>query len=791
MKLKTPKLKAPHLRRFSWKALPIFAIISLLASVGYLAFTPIPQTFAQDEVAQTAKYLPADTQLYFMLTKPDEAGMETLEELWNNWWQDPAFQHLWEEMMAEWGEEVSFIEDNVLPYLDKEIALGMRNFAAIADEGMPDVIIFVGTNYPTGSLAFVNSILEAVGEEQIVPTGTYDGIDVYYDDTAGIYIAFPEDYIIASLSQDFLEECLDLYLGTTPVEDSLYNTDNFADALDHIGSLGMFYCDVDSLWDAIAAAMGLTPEEIAAIAPYIPAYIAGSLSYTANGISTTVYCPLPEGITMPTGIGDDPLYAAEAIPGNALLYMSSEDMNAWWGYYSGIIAETENWDAIGEMLVEMGIIQPDEWPASFDEAKAWLNDFLGIDIDTDIFGWMTGEYAFALLPLDLEAMNGEDAYCPDFLILFEVENQSQVQAKLTVLFAAINAFIPDDPLQISTTTIGGVSAILLTNDAIAEVGASPGCLFLDVGSPTYLIIGSTTGALEAAVSAHANHTSLSYQEGYQGVLSMLPESKMGLTYINIHEIMDMVVSQMSDEEKAEFDATAGRFLAPLYAFGWSGTLVGEVGEEGMSMNTALYVTPSREFAVTEDDVGTTLELPEQTKDLGFIDPNLGNCASDIDVEILGCEEGSNIETRMVREYTDDIRSAFVLAATDAGLNLDDVAYVVEVDKTNLTAADIGTATITMKVGKDWADSYGIDNIKIFHIDDEGNCQILDTTFVGYEGDYAVFQAESPGLSTFGLVATSLPQAAKSWWSSYWWVVPIIVTVAIIIGVNVWRRRRTI
>jgi hypothetical protein len=69
--------------------------------------------------------------------------------------------------------------------------------------------------------------------------------------------------------------------------------------------------------------------------------------------------------------------------------------------------------------------------------------------------------------------------------------------------------------------------------------------------------------------------------------------------------------------------------------------------------------------------------------------------------------------------------------------------------------------------------------------------MLDTTFGGYEDDYAVFQATSPGLSTLCLGATSLSQAAKGWWSSYWWVVPIIVVSAIIIGVNVWCRRRAI
>ena len=51
MKLKRSKLRVPHLHRPSWKVFPILVIISLLTSVGYLAFAPATPAVAQDEVA--------------------------------------------------------------------------------------------------------------------------------------------------------------------------------------------------------------------------------------------------------------------------------------------------------------------------------------------------------------------------------------------------------------------------------------------------------------------------------------------------------------------------------------------------------------------------------------------------------------------------------------------------------------------------------------------------------------------------------------------------------------------
>ncbi|PIU56283.1 MAG: hypothetical protein COS88_03045, partial [Chloroflexi bacterium CG07_land_8_20_14_0_80_51_10] len=83
--------------------------------------------------------------------------------------------------------------------------------------------------------------------------------------------------------------------------------------------------------------------------------------------------------------------------------------------------------------------------------------------------------------------------------------------------------------------------------------------------------------------------------------------------------------------------------------------------------------------------------------------------------------------------------------------------------TNLqNTTDIGTASITMKVGADWVKAHGgADAVKIFRYDpDTGEKQILETNFRGYDAKgRAIFKGFSPGgLSIFALVALAAPPA---------------------------------
>ncbi len=770
-KLKPGRWGLKGVRQISWQALLLLVMASLLISLVSLGLPAA--VLAQHEGEQTAKLLPPDTDLYFTINL-DPSGDQSAK-FWtflNNWWQDPNVQAKWTEFMSDIDDESAInIEEDVLPWLGPEIAMGMRNLVPAGGEE-PEMILFIGTMDKEASDAFffdkwVPFIAGGSEELPTGPSGDYNGIDILYVPETGNYHAFPEEYIMWSNNQTFLEESLDL-ISTPNVSASLAGTPNFQDAQAALPAerVGMFYCNCESIWGQIVAQ--IPPEGqplIEAFSDYVPSCFAASIYFTSNGISTTVYYPLPEGMTLPT---TEPhlLQSTKIVPGDALLFSSAQDMNASWQQIRSLIAE--NWEAfpfhIEEPDLPEGMTMDDI--ASLDAIIGWIDQEIGINVDSDIFGWMTGEYAFALLPLTFGESGPE---FPDGLFLFEVENASEVQGHLTAIIGGINTIIEQstpegetpDTLQTSTTSIDGVNATLVTkvtNNAIAEAGLSPGYLFLDVDTTHYLVIGTTTGALEEAVKASKGEIpSLDDAEEYQGVLSLLPETKMSLGYFNISQILNTIVSQMptgemSEEELADFNLLLS--CIPLQcALGYSQSLV---DTDAVIMTGALYMLPPPLIEQGVPQGTSTVAIPEQLLDFSKskVNPDVGRCAVSIDVDIANAPAGANIKLTAMEELSAEVTSGFELAATDAKLSIVNVAYGIRVDKTSLTADNIGTATITMKVNRNWADNYGIDNIKIFRISD-GTREVLPTTFSGYDGDYAVFVGTSAGgLSTFGLAAVS-------------------------------------
>ncbi len=448
---------------------------------------------------------------------------------------------------------------------------------------------------------------------------------------------------------------------------------------------------------------------------------------------------------------------------------------------------SDNWADIGE-ATGMG----EEWPASLNDALTQLQEQLGFNIDSDVFGWMNGEVSMVLLPLSFptseEVLIGEPVI-PDVLVLFEVSDTSAVQGHLTTIISGINTQIPNpaEQLQTSSTSIEGVSATMITNEAIAASGNSPGYLFLDTTDGThYLVIGSTTDALTEAVKAsQGSIASLDEAEEYQGVLSLLPDTKSSLSYFNITGILNAVASQiptytgMNSEEE---DFNLATSLIPLHcALGFSST----VTASGVAMTGALYLLPPPLFEqmIAEGMTGL-VEIAEQVTDFSYLDADVGEVAVGVDVNINNAPADANIKGTIVKVPAKETMSGFELAATDAGLSIEDVAYVLRVDKTNLGADNIGTATITMKVGRAWADKYGTDNVRIFRIGDDGTKEVLPTEFTGYEGDQAIFVGTSEhGLSCFGLAATSSPGGIN------WVLIGSIIVIALIVIFVLWRRRQ--
>lgn len=793
-------------RRISWRVLPLAVAASLLISL--LSLVLPAAALAQHEGEQTAKLLPSNTDFYLTVNL-DPSGDQSIK-FWtflNNWWQDPNVQAKWGELMnAVEGESNINIEEDVFPWLGPEIAMGMRNAIPASGVG-PEFIIIVGTMDKDASDAFFfDKLVPAMAEEgeefPTGPSGDYNGIDILYAPEEGTYWAFPEEHIMFSNSQIFLEESLDLIL-TPNLSASLAGTHNFQDAQAALpGRVGMFYCNFEHLWEQVVAQ--IPPEEqstIEAFSDYVPSCFAASIYFTGNGISTTAYYPLPEGMTLPT-TEPDLLQSAKIVPGNAMLFTSGQDVNASWQQIRSLIAE--NWADITADIEESNLPEGMTMDniASLDAVIGWIEGKVGVNINSDIFGWMTGEYACALLPF---TFGGNGLESSDGLLMFEVENTNEVQGHLTTIINGINTMIEQstpegetpDTLQTSTTSIEGVNATLVTNNAIAESGVlSPGYLFLDVDTAHYLVIGTTTDALEAAVKASKGEIpSLDEAEEYRGVLSLLPETKMSLGYFNLSQMLDTIVSQIpSGEMPEEFTSYIPLQCALGFSYALSDT-------DAVTVTGALYLLPPPliEQGVPQGKTGK-VEIPEQLLDFSKVDPNVGRCAVNIDVDITKpAPAGANIKVTAVKELPTEVRSAFELAATDAGVSIVDIAYAVRVDKTNLTG-NIGTATITMKVGRSWADNRGTDKIRIFRVSD-GTREVLPTTFTGYtDDDQAVFVGTSQnGLSYFALVAISKEAegagakeagGAGANWALIGGIVGGVVVVAAVGGVILLQRRRT-
>jgi hypothetical protein len=219
------------------------------------------------------------------------------------------------------------------------------------------------------------------------------------------------------------------------------------------------------------------------------------------------------------------------------------------------------------------------------------------------------------------------------------------------------------------------------------------------------------------------------------------------------------------------------------------TVPGEGGSGGsvsIQARATVSIDVVAQFEIVE--ATGTFEIPQQLFDFTDLDADVGKCAVRIDVDIYDAPEGAAIVIGACKEVPAELNPGLELAASDAGVAIDDLAYVVRVEKVNLTAEKAGPATVTLKVGRAWAERHGPENINIFRLSNESGV-LLPTTFIGYEGEFAVFEAVSEGgLAYFALAAVS-PLPSSMNWTLIGAAIGGMIPVAAAAGIVVRRRRQ--
>ncbi|WFN34533.1 right-handed parallel beta-helix repeat-containing protein [Methanogenium sp. S4BF] len=162
--------------------------------------------------------------------------------------------------------------------------------------------------------------------------------------------------------------------------------------------------------------------------------------------------------------------------------------------------------------------------------------------------------------------------------------------------------------------------------------------------------------------------------------------------------------------------------------------------------------------------GTVAGISLNTTPVSTNFDSLGNVTASLMANLTGIPSGAGLETTISANISAAAQSAFQIAATADGLNLDAVAYTMNVVKTNLTnGQDISDATIRMSVSPAWvAANGGYGAVRIIRFAEDGTMEVLNTVYLGFDGELDQFEAFSPnGLSIFGLSAASVPSVAPS------------------------------
>lgn len=139
-------------------------------------------------------------------------------------------------------------------------------------------------------------------------------------------------------------------------------------------------------------------------------------------------------------------------------------------------------------------------------------------------------------------------------------------------------------------------------------------------------------------------------------------------------------------------------------------------------------------------------------------PSIGMVTASFETELYTLPVDALIKGTFTDVVSEDMNQILMRASIQEGYQLEDIAYVFTIDSGTLEdGIDIGSASLTMTVSKDWIDSHGgIDAVRIAHLKDDGSTEMLEISFEAEDDDGSVIiSAVSPdGLSSFAMIAVT-------------------------------------
>ena len=380
----------------------VVAVLAVAIGGGLTAFFVLRTDTVSE---QTAKFLPAETQIYYSVNlRLGTDQLKKIRDIVERFGQHPNFQEqidvLYDEAEDETGVD---LREEVLPWLGPELAVGVidvvESAIAGAADGIAQYVVFVGTRDSEATSVVLEDFLSfrETKEDIEYERDTYREFLVWREPNSDERLALTDNYVLFASDRDLMEDTIDR-IKSEDSSPSLFESDRFQAARDAVSfaRFSMLYIDTDTIWkDALRLADQDQRNRLRDLfGDLIPEWAAVTTSFVDSGLKLAGYTPSTEdGAGSPAELNS--VAAAGLLPQNSIALVSfvlDPDLDK-------LRTQLGEQDA-ASILPGLfgGRVSPEDIPSDIsneflDELVGAFNETTGLDLEREVLGWMAGEFA--------------------------------------------------------------------------------------------------------------------------------------------------------------------------------------------------------------------------------------------------------------------------------------------------------------------------------------------------------------------------------------------------------------
>ncbi len=502
----------------------------------------------------TARFLPEETAFYISLNlRPGVDQLTQAVDVLDRFKEDPKFEWKLDEYYDQIEEELGIdVEADLFPWIGPEVSMAIPGFTGFDD--VPDVVAFIGATDRAAAEAALRKLVAYAESEGSSFTETqtrgYLTFISEKSDELSPYIVLTDDYMVLATSEELLLDTLDR-MEPDATRPTLLDKPGFQEARAAAQSprFGILYVDLSAMLDG---AEGVNVEDFGVLGlagDQVPDFIVVSAAFFDGGVRfATSFETTHDSLIAPS---PNSLASASLAPGDALALVS-------------FVGLREAWEAYTDESLEV------------DEILDSVEQELGIDIENDILGWMSGELAAAVLLPEGATLGTEEIHANLYV---EFDDREAALSGLD----NVRILLEGSGLAFSEAYIGGYDAVLVNMGEEGEtLGLAPGYVVLD----GYVVIGTSEESLRLAVAAGSGDiATLAEAPAFTRPVEAAGGTMDYMVYANVGRIVEELLAGSDERDTEEFDEDVAPFLDPLEAI----LLSVAAGEDISTYSTVLTI----------------------------------------------------------------------------------------------------------------------------------------------------------------------------------------------------------